>query len=289
MRQEGRRQKSEDRRQKTEAGGRLWLVAVLVCASAGFAQETQKETIQFSNPSAPHKLNVELMVGSVTVKGYNGQDAIVEYSSNGNRDDYYRRGRAQEPPPPGMHRIGGGRSLEISEDNNVITIRAGIMRPINEMNIQVPADTSVTVKTLGGKAITIENISGEIEANNMNGQVIVTDVSGPVVAHSMNGKVTASLNRVLPGKDMSFTTFNGDVDVTLPADAKANLKMRADNGDIYTDFDVKLDAQSPIVATRPGKPKVKIKEDGMQSGSINGGGPEIQFTTFNGRIVIHKK
>jgi hypothetical protein len=265
-----------------------WLVALLVCAPAGFAQDTEKQTIQFSNPSAPRKLNVELMVGSVTVKGYDGQDAIIEYSSNGNRDDYYRRGRAQEPPPPGMHRIGGGRSLEISEDNNVVTVRAGIMRPINEMNIQVPTDTSVTVKTLSGKAITIENISGEIEANNMNGQVIVTNASGPVVAHSMNGKVTASLNRVPSGKDMSFSTFNGDVDVTFPADAKANLKMRADNGDIYTDFDVKLNAQSPIVVTRPGN-KPKFKENGMQSGTINGGGPEIQLTTFNGRILIHKK
>lgn len=281
MRQQGRRQ-------NPEAGGHLWLVAILVCASLGFAQETEKQTIQFSNPSAPRKLNVELMVGSVTVKGYNGQDATIEYSSNGNRDDYYRRGRAQEPPPPGMHRIGGGRSLEISEDNNVVTIRAGIMRPINEMNIQVPTDTSVTVKTLSGKAITIENISGEIEANNMNGQVIVNDASGPVVAHSMNGKVTVSLNRVPSGKDMSFSTFNGDVDVTFPADAKANLKMRADNGDIYTDFDVKLEAQSPIVVTRPAK-KPKIKENGMQSGTINGGGPEIQLTTFNGRILIHKK
>jgi uncharacterized lipoprotein YajG len=270
-----------------EIGMRKFIALALSCVALALAQDTQKETIQFSNPSAPHKLDVELMMGNVTVKGYDGRDVLIEYSTSG-IPNIYRRGRAQEPPPPGMHRIGGSRALDISESNNTVTIKTSF--PINgDFNIQVPADTSVTVKTLSGKAITIENISGEVEANNMNGQVIVTDVSGPVVAHSMNGKVTASLNRVLPGKDMSFTTFNGDVDVTLPADAKANLKMHADNGDIYTDFDVKLDAQSPIVVTRPGKPKPKIKEDGMQSGTINGGGPEIQFTTFNGRILIHKK
>jgi hypothetical protein len=270
-----------------EIGMRKFIALALGCVALALAQDTQKETIQFSNPSAPHKLNVELMMGTVTVKGYDGRDVMIEYSTNGN-PNIYRRGRAQEPPPPGMHRIGGSRALDISESNNTVTIKTSF--PINgDFNIQVPADTSLRVNTIGGKAITIDNISGEIEANNMNGQVTVTNASGPVVAHSMNGKVTVSLNRFPPDKDMSFSTFNGDVDVTLPADAKANLKMRADNGDIYTDFDVKLDAQSPIVATRPGPKPRKVKEDGMQSGTINGGGPEIQLTTFNGRIVIHKK
>lgn len=266
---------------------RKFIALGLGCVALALAQDTQKETIQFSNPSAPHKLDVELMMGNVTVKGYDGRDVLIEYSANGN-PDYYRRGRAQEPPPPGMHRIGGNRTVDVSENNNTVTIKTNF--PMSgDFNIQVPADTSVTVKTLNGRAITIDNISGEIEASNMNGQVTVTNASGPVVASSMNGKVTASLNRVPPDKAMSFSTMNGVVDVTLPADAKANFKLRADNGDIYTDFDVKLDAQNPIVVTRRGEPKPKIRGDGMQSGTINGGGPEIQFTTFNGRIVIHKK
>jgi hypothetical protein len=261
---------------------RKFIALALGCAALALGQDTQKETIQFSNPSAPHKLNVELMVGAVTVKGYDGRDVVIEYSTNGN-PNYYKRGRAQEPPPPGMHRIGGNLALDISESNNTVTIKTSF--PVSgDFNIQVPADTSVRVNTIGGKAITIDNISGEIEANNMNGQVTVTNASGPVVAHSMNGRVTVSLNRVPPDKDMSFSTMNGNVDVTLPADAKANFKMRADNGDIYTDFDVKLDGQAA-----PQTGKRKARDGGTQSGTINGGGPEIQFTTFNGRIVIHKK
>ncbi len=66
-----------------------------------------------------------------------------------------------------------------------------------------------------------------------------------MVAHSTNGKIVASLSRLAAGKSMSFSTFNGDIDVTLPADSKATLKARADNGDIFTDFDVKLEPQQP--------------------------------------------
>lgn len=256
------------------------IALALGCAALALAQDTQKETVQFSNPAAPHKLDVELIAGAVTVKGYDGRDVVVEYSTNG--IPFYKRGRTPEPPPAGMHRIGGSRPVDISESNNTVTVRATF--PINgDFNIQVPAGTAVRVNTIGGKAITIDNISAEIEANNMNGQVTVTNASGPVVAHSMNGNVTVSLNRVPPDKNMSFSTWNGDVDVTLPADAKANFKMRADNGDIYTDFDVKLEGQAPPTGRRR-------SPDGIsQSGAINGGGPDIQFTTFNGRIVIHKK
>jgi hypothetical protein len=261
---------------------RKFIALALGCVALALAQDTQKETIQFSNPSAPHKLDVQLIAGNVTVKGYDGRDVMIEYSTAG-VPNIYRRGRAQEPPPPGMHRIGGSRALDISESNNTVTIKTSF--PINgDFNIQVPADTSVRVNTIGGRAITIDNISGEIEASNMNGQVTVTNASGPVVATSMNGKITVSLNRVPPDKDMSFSTMNGTVDVTLPADTKANFKMRADNGDIYTDFDVKLDGQAA-----PQAGKRRSRDGGTQSGTINGGGPEIQFTTFNGRIVIHKK
>jgi hypothetical protein len=133
-----------------------------------------------------------------------------------------------------------------------------------------------------------------------------------------------ALNKVLPGKSMSFSTMNGDIDVTLPADTKARLRMRTDNGDIYTDFDVTMEPQSAAVienrtvrvrtkdqakaakdaakdakeaakdakdAAKEGRAVVRSRArlDGMSVGTINGGGPEMQFTTFNGRILIHKK
>ena len=264
------------------------LIATGLSALA-WAQEPEKITMPFSNPAAPHKVNVDVFSGSVTVKGYEGKDVLVEYSGGGFPGP---RRRAQEPAPSGMHRIGGNRAFDVSESSNTVTVKAGGPWG-SDVTIQTPVDTSVTVTTLNGRQISIDNISGEIEANNTNGAVNITNASGAVVAHSMNGRVVASLNRVPPDKMMSFSTMNGTVDVTLPADAKATFKMRADNGDIFSDFDVKLEAQSaPQVVEekdRKGNTRRRARTDGTQTGSINGGGPEMQFTTFNGRIVIHKK
>ncbi len=259
------------------------------------ADGRQQITMPFRDPSMPRKLVVEGGTGSVTVRGYDGQDAIIEYTGREVPGANVRSRGGRNDPPDGMHRIGGSRGLDITEDNNTVRVDSqGIFGgTARDMVIQVPAQTSVNVKTMFGGKMTIENIAGDIEAENFNGQVIINNASGSVVAHSMNGKITVSLSRVPPDKSMSFSTFNGDVDVTLPADTKARFKMRTDFGDIFTDFDVKMEANAPPVVEeqkdKNGKSRRRVRVDGTQTGTINGGGPEMQFTTFNGRILIHKK
>ena len=91
---------------------------------------------------------------------------------------------------------------------------------------------------------------------------------------------------------MSFTSFNGTVDVTLPGDVKANVMMKTNNGEIWSDFDIKLTAggKPPVVEDNRGtNGKYKLHLDRAMYGTINGGGPEMQFVTYNGSILIHKK
>src|SRR5579862_662190 len=228
---------------------RLTMLTIIVAVSAPLALSQDRLTVPFRNPSQPRKLIVDTMMGTVTVKGYDGQEAIVEGSGRGS---VWGIAGKQIEPPPGMHRIGGTTGgLEVTEDNNTVKVSAASViftMPTNVV-IQVPTQTSVTVNTAFGSSIVIENISGQIEATNMNGQVSITNASGSVVAHSMNGKIVVSLNSVMPDKAMSFSTMNGDVDVTLPASIKANVKMKTDRGEMFTDFDIKLDstAKPPAV------------------------------------------
>jgi hypothetical protein len=119
----------------------------------------------------------------------------------------------------------------------------------------------------------------------------VGTVSSVPKFHTTNGKVTVALNKVSPDKAMSFTSFNGTVDVTLPADIKANLMMKTNNGEIWSDFDIKLSGGKPPVVedSRSSNGKYKVHLDRAQYRTINGGGPEMQFVTYNGSILIHKK
>lgn len=289
-------------------------------AAAQENPQAQHVTAAFRDPAAPRKLEVNLMTTtSLTVRGTERADVAIDYTVRGSGAV-----RRSSEPPPGMHRIGGSSTLDVTPDGNVVRVNGGgWLGNLGDVTIQVPVQTSVTIaSSLGGK-IVMENIGGEIEVNQLNGEITITNASGPVVAHSTNGKIIASLTRLTMDKSMSFSTFNGDIDITLPADAKATLKARADNGDIFTDFDVKVEPQtgSPARGAAPAPPAppappspfssssikdqvrdqvrntvraaVKpIKQRGPADyveGTINGGGTEIQFTTFNGRILIHKK
>ncbi|HWD98616.1 MAG TPA: hypothetical protein VG345_06255, partial [Bryobacteraceae bacterium] len=76
----------------------------------------------------------------------------------------------------------------------------------------------------------------------------------------------------------------------LPTDTKARLRLKTDNGSIYTDFDVKLEPTKPAVEdSRSNGGKYRIRMDRTLFGTINGGGPEYLFQTMNGSILIHKK
>jgi DUF4097 and DUF4098 domain-containing protein YvlB len=231
-------------------------------------------------------VKVHVMSGNVTVMPGTAGQVIV------NADGAKERAIPKDVPA-GMHRIdGGGGGLDIEEDHNVVTINTRSYSHSDNISILVPPNASLQLKTVNGRRIEVTGVSGELEVENINGQILLNNVSGSVVASSQNGSITATMDKVTGGKPMSFTTMNGKIDVTLPADTKAKLRLKTDNGAAYTDFDMKMEpnANQPTVEDARGKNgKYRIRMDRSVYGSINGGGPEYRFETMNGSIVIHKK
>jgi hypothetical protein len=221
------------------------------------------------------------------VRGENRRDVEVVM-----RAGAARRPQNERPAPPGMRRLTQSPGFEISEERNEIKIEASTFRQSSgSLELRVPLRTNLELSMVNGGTITVENVEGEIEVGNVNGPVVLTNVAGSVVANSQNGGITATLSRVMADKAMAFTSMNGKVDVTLPASIKANLKMRSDNGDIFTDFDVQLQ-QTPPSVSRGGRSNrggtTRIEVNRALYGTVNGGGPEIELRTFNGTIFLRK-
>jgi DUF4097 and DUF4098 domain-containing protein YvlB len=264
-------------------------ILVLLGAGIAWPQDSgDRITVPFSDPSRPHTLKVSLINGGITVKGYDGKEAIIE--SRGSEGEE----RRHERPPrgaEGMKRITNtAMGLTAEEEDNVLTVGAHPGRNV-DLVIQVPVNTSLKLSSINGGDIVVDHISGEIEVNNTNGGVKLTNVSGSVIAHALNQNIVVKLSQVAPDKSMSFSSLNGDVDVTFPADTKARVKLKTDNGEIYTDFDIRLDAsgQKPVIEDgRANHGKYRVRVDHAMYGTINGGGPEFQFQTFNGNIYIRK-
>ncbi len=192
----------------------------------------------------------------------------------------------------GMKRLSGSSSgLEVEEDDNVITINTQSWKAATDLDIQVPIGSSLEIQSSMDGAVVVEGVSGEVDINNINGPVTLRNVSGTTLVHTVNGDIQVGLARVAPDKPLSFSTMNGDIDVTLPPDVKANLKMKSEQGEIYSDFDINMTRQpaksEPTEKTEQGK--YRITFDKSLYGMINGGGQEISFNTFRGDIYIRKK
>jgi DUF4097 and DUF4098 domain-containing protein YvlB len=258
-------------------------ITVAVCSLA-CAQEAagDRVVVPARNTTHPRKVDASLIRGSITVKTYAGKEVIVE-----------TRGESGSSPDKTDRMVDGlkrldfpARGLSVEEEDNVVSVRMHSSHS-SDVVISVPADTSLKLHTLHGE-ISVDGVHGEIEVDSLHGPVTLANVSGTVVAHSLNGAIKVSMDRVDSTKPLSFSTMNGTIDVTLPADFKANVKLSADHGEIYSDFDFKLGGSvTQKNDTSDGRFRVQI--DRTLTGSINGGGAEATFHTFNGRIYIRKK
>ena len=361
----------------------VMVLALLVAGTCGWAVAQSKEetpdraVVPLSNPAKPAKIEVTVMRGSITVKGYQGKEIIVEArvreKALADVGGFYSTGvpyaiaavtppgRPTTPAPAaapapkaakpgeineraqreveaqlaatladqealakriarnyersagvygqffgddkkaleekekkiaGMKRLSGSTSgLEVEEEDNVVQISTQSWKAATDLVIQVPVASSLEIQSSMDGAVVVEGVNGEIDINNINGPVTLRSVSGNTLVHTVNGDIDVVLARVAADKPLSFSTMNGDIDVTLPGDVKANLKMKTEQGEVYSDFDIDMTRQPARseASEKTEQGKYRITFDKSLYGVINGGGQEMGFNTFSGDIYIRKK
>ena len=255
------------------------------------AQSEIKEqlTIPLTDPNKPGSLHVGIINGSIHVVGYAGKEVVVDAVAETNA------GKKKEEKPDelanGMKRIStrGGLDLSAEEQNNKINLSSGgsMKRSVN-LTIKVPQQFSLKVSTINHGDIVIENVTGELEINNVNGPITLTGVSGSAVANSVNGQLKATFKNVNSEAPMAFSTLNGNVDVTFPANAKFDVKLKSDRGEIFSDFDVDVDKSQPKASRSSKDGMYKVSIDDWVQGKVNGGGREVMMKNMHGNIYIRK-
>jgi len=276
------------------------LILLIGSTALALAQEGQvdRATVPFSDPSTPGTVKVTVFRGGITVTGYSGKEVIVEARVRGSM--LQEQEEEVNEKARGMQRIRSSASgLAITEEDNVMNIGSQSMKAAVDITIQVPFRTTLKLGCFNNGDITVDKVNGEIEVNNHNGAITLTDITGSVVANTFNGELKVTFVNITPDKPMSFSTWNGDVDVTLPGSLKADVKMSSEQGDIYSDFDVQITSQPPRAqeeaedeegrGERRDRARYRVRFDKTIYGTISGGGPDFTFKTFNGDIYIRKK
>ncbi|GAB3175536.1 DUF4097 family beta strand repeat-containing protein [Telluribacter humicola] len=281
----------------------LLILLLLSGATPLIAQTDAKEqlTVPLSDPSKPGNLEVGLINGSIQIVGYNGKEVLIEAVAGSEEGSMKIKekiktkgnGTSSDDSPvssAGMRRITptNGFELTAEEKGNRVKVESNSFTRTVNLTIKVPQKFSLKVSTVNNGTISVENVNGELEMDNVNGPIELTNVGGSAVANTINGAIKATFTNVNASAPMAFSTLNGRIDVTFPASAKANFKLKSDRGDIFSDFDMDIDRSQPQATRSSQSGMYRVAVENWVNGKINGGGPEIMMKSMQGNIYVRK-
>lgn len=261
------------------------LFILLAILSAGLKAQNlslSKLTVPLSEPGKSYQLNMDLKSANVNLSVYGGKEIMIDGAS---------AGKNEKPAGNGTVLLQSGNSRDIiaQEKNNAVSITSARSRHEGTMlNIKIPAGAASIKLTVNDGTISASDISGDIEANNLHGNISLANVSGSVVASSNQGNIKVIFKSVNANSAMAFSTLRGNIDVSLPATFKGNVKLRSYRGNIYSGFDMATENTANKITQTFSDGTYQLSSDNWIYGKIGGGGQELMIKTYQGDIYLRK-
>ncbi len=207
---------------------------MLLLVSAARAASPETATLKFSDPSKPGTLKIMVSHGDLRIHGTD--DAEIRVKSDA-------QPVTSAPRSDGLRVLSSSSSFTFTEKDNVAVLDYGRDDwggGSADFNITVPRNTSIVIASNLGSDVHVNDVNGDVDINSLNVDVTLEGLGGGASVSTMNGEIKASFGKQLVvSKPLSFSSMNGQVLLRVPADTKANVRLRSQNGSILTDFDDK--------------------------------------------------
>ncbi len=180
-----------------------------------------------------------------------------------------------------------GIGLEVTEESGKIFIK-GATKKCREIEYQfkVPKGSALKIDynyPMTNGDIDISGYSGELEIETMTEDINLEKVTGPLILYSISGDINVKFDKVKQDAPISITCVSGDVDVAMPASTTTNLKISTTTGEVYTDFDLKLDQKGKDGLSFIGGGHNDLKTE------LNGGGVNMLLKSVSGDVYLRKQ
>ena len=257
----------------------FFILLLLVTGLSAQTVKGESVVIPLSNPGEDGHLKIGLLYGSIEIQAHSGKEVIIETISK----EKTKPAKTKD----GMRRI-GDTSLEFSveEYDNKVVVKSKKQNKRVDFIIKVPENFSLDLRATNSGNITVEGVRGEMEISNLNGAITLNNIGGSVIADALNKDIVVTFTKGYEKSPMAFTSLNGDLDITFPNNLAANVKAKTDNGEIFTDYEMKMTQEVSKDEKKSSSGIYKVTVDKWVTGIINGGGPELLFKTLNGDIMI---
>jgi DUF4097 and DUF4098 domain-containing protein YvlB len=276
----------------------LLLIATTAWSQSRFGvqeSETIRRTLEFSSGGGTKELELDNVQGSIRVTGYNGSNMEMVANKTIRAESDERLQAAKKEVRLDIMDKSSTIEIYVDQPGSGRRDRSDSWRSRShwgdrgydvafDFEIRVPRDTKVRLRTVNDGDIRVQNVAGDFDVEDVNGNIEMLEMAGSGRAHTVNGqlKVTFAGN---PGRDSYFGSLNGDVEVTFQPNLSAELRFKTFNGGVYTDFPTTA-LPTPAAAAERRNGRFVYRSNRFSSARVGNGGPEIQFDGFNGNVRI---
>jgi hypothetical protein len=207
--------------------------------------------------------------GSIQLEGVAGQTASLQLVKKA-------RGRDDEAATELLREIQIQESGDAEAYRYVMTSTAPSRTQV-DVRGQVPAGTNLRIELQNG-SVELSGITGPISVQLQNGSVRIDEAAGNVQAVTQTGTVDVGFQRVPPNANATLRATNGNVTLTVPADAAARIEAETRVGNIQVGQGLRFTNQS-------------LRPEGVGNtfvGRLGTGNAAITLSTQTGNIRIER-
>jgi hypothetical protein len=267
----------------------LLLYLLSLAGSSVFArsQSGARTVVPFNGSGEPKLVRARLLWGTLTVSAWDGQEVEVVVANPKRSEE---KGDAR-----GLSRIAFEPRPRVQREGNTVDVSVDPGAPAElwsvDLEIKVPAHTALDLTLERGGEIAVAGVDAKVHIVSRNGSVRLDRLGGGAAVETANGEIVASFTRVIAGDAISLASRNGKVDLTLPAAAGFDLRVKAPRGGLFTNFDIRqsggdLTAERSLPESLTDESYKPRPGDGQLEGEVNGGGARLILATANGPIYI---
>ncbi len=232
-------------------------MAVVALLLSGCDSETTNErgteTDQWSGVIAAGKqIQIVNISGSISASFTPRNEVLVRWTKDGDIDDLARV------------------DIVVSSNSAGVTIRA----EYPDESVDVGVDFEVEVPA--GVVFASQNISGSVDAIDLESNVFVSIISGTATisttelaeAHVVSGSVDVEIGVADWGRDLDFSVTSGNLHVMVPSNVNAEVNATVISGTVTCDF--------PLSGTSSNR-----------HGTLGLGGPSLNLSVISGNLFLH--
>ena len=169
-----------------------------------------------------------------------------------------------------------GAQLKVATGNGELTLEnvgGDVQASTGNGRVRVTGTEGTVKVSTGNGDVDIRGAKSSVRVSTGNGRVNVATSEGPVDVHTGNGDIDVTMSALRAKDDMTFSSGSGSVRLTLPSGYNGELDASTGNGELQSDFDLKIQGRMDPRHVRA---------------TIGTGGPRLRLSTGNGRLAILK-